>query len=146
MNRRIVGIVLAVVLGVVGTIVLVRYVQSARDDAAEPEPTATVLVVSGDVPQGATLDEVADPSRVDRGARASRRRRRPRRPRPGSIRNSWPASSCKPASSSCVPGSSSLTNWSASTCRAGLQELTDRAGPRARESAARSKPAPPSVS
>jgi pilus assembly protein CpaB len=59
MNRRIVGIALAVLLGVVGTFVLARYVQSARDDAAEPEPTATVLVVSGDIPQGASLDDVA---------------------------------------------------------------------------------------
>ena len=50
---------MAVVLGVVGTFVLARYVQSARDDAAESEPTATVLVVSGDVPQGASLDDVA---------------------------------------------------------------------------------------
>jgi pilus assembly protein CpaB len=59
MNRRIVGIVLAVLLGVVGTVVLARYVQSARDDAAEPEPTATVLVVSGNLAQGASLDDVA---------------------------------------------------------------------------------------
>jgi pilus assembly protein CpaB len=59
MNRRIVGIVLAVLLGVVGTVVLARYVQSARDDAAEPEPTATVLVVSGDLPLGASLEDVA---------------------------------------------------------------------------------------
>lgn len=59
MNRRIVGITLAVLLGVVGTFVLARYVQSARDDAAESEPTTTVLVVSGDLPQGASLDDVA---------------------------------------------------------------------------------------
>ncbi len=50
---------LAVLLGVAGTLVLARYVQSARDDAAEPEPTATVLVVSGDLAQGASLDDVA---------------------------------------------------------------------------------------
>ena len=59
MNRRIVGILLAVLLGVAGTFVLARYVQTARDDAAEPEPTATVLVVSGALPQGASLDDVA---------------------------------------------------------------------------------------
>ena len=58
MNRRLIGIVLALVLGIVGTIILVNYVQSARDDAAEPEPTTSVLVVSGELPQGATLDEV----------------------------------------------------------------------------------------
>ena len=36
MNRRLVGIVLALMLGVAGTFVLARYVQSARDDAANP--------------------------------------------------------------------------------------------------------------
>ena len=35
-----------------------RYVQSARDDAAEPEPTTSVLVVSAATRQGASLDEV----------------------------------------------------------------------------------------
>ena len=44
MNRRLIGIALALVLGIVGTIILVNYVQSARDDAAEPEPTTSVLV------------------------------------------------------------------------------------------------------
>ena len=53
MNRRIVGIALAVLLGAVGTFVLANYVQSARDEAAEPEPTATVLVVTGELlPRG----------------------------------------------------------------------------------------------
>jgi pilus assembly protein CpaB len=60
MNRRIVGVLLAVLLGVAGTFVLARYVQSARDDAAQPEPTATVLVVRSALPQGASLDDVAD--------------------------------------------------------------------------------------
>lgn len=58
MNRRIVGIALAVLLGAVGTFVLANYVQSARDEAAEPEPTADVLVVTGQVAQGASLDQV----------------------------------------------------------------------------------------
>jgi len=58
MNRRILGIILAVVLGIGGTIALVLYVQSARDDAAEPEPTETILVVQDDVAQGASLDEI----------------------------------------------------------------------------------------
>jgi pilus assembly protein CpaB len=60
MNRRIIGIVLAVVLAIGGTFALVRYVQSARDDAAEPEPTETILVVQGEVSQGASLEEVRD--------------------------------------------------------------------------------------
>jgi pilus assembly protein CpaB len=60
MNRRIIGIVLAVVLAIGGTFALVRYVQSARDDAAEPEPTETILVVQDEVSQGASLEEVRD--------------------------------------------------------------------------------------
>ena len=58
MKRRILGIVLAVVLGLAGTIALVAYVQNARDEAAEPEPTSTVLVVQSPVRQGATLAEI----------------------------------------------------------------------------------------
>lgn len=58
MKRRLFGIALALVLGIAGTIILVRYVQSARDDAAEPEARTAVLVVSGSLPQGASLDEV----------------------------------------------------------------------------------------
>jgi pilus assembly protein CpaB len=58
MNRRLIGIVLALVLGIVGTVVLVRYVQSARDDAAEPDPTTSILVVSNTLRQGASLEEV----------------------------------------------------------------------------------------
>jgi pilus assembly protein CpaB len=58
MNRRLIGIAVALVLGIVGTIILVNYVQSARDDAAEPEPTTSVLVVSDTIRQGATLDDV----------------------------------------------------------------------------------------
>jgi pilus assembly protein CpaB len=58
MNRRLIGIAVALVLGIVGTIILVNYVQSARDDAAEPEPTTSVLVISGTIRQGANLDDV----------------------------------------------------------------------------------------
>jgi pilus assembly protein CpaB len=58
MNRRLIGIAVALVLGIVGTVILVNYVQSARDDAAEPEPTTSVLVVSSALQQGATLEDV----------------------------------------------------------------------------------------
>jgi pilus assembly protein CpaB len=60
MNRRVIGIILAVVLGIGGTFALVKYVQSARDDAAEPEPTESILVVQNDVAQGAYLDVIED--------------------------------------------------------------------------------------
>ena len=58
MNRRIIGIALAVILGLAGTFALVRYVQSARDDAAEPEPTTSVVVVTKTVAQGASFDQI----------------------------------------------------------------------------------------
>lgn len=58
MNRRILGIVLALVLAVGGTFALTRYVQSARDDLAAPEPTTTILIVMQPVAQGATLAEI----------------------------------------------------------------------------------------
>lgn len=58
MNRRIVGIALAVILGLGGTFALVKYVQSARDDAAEPEPTTTVVIVTKALPQGASFSQI----------------------------------------------------------------------------------------
>jgi pilus assembly protein CpaB len=60
MKRRILGIVVAVVLGLAGTTALVLYVQDAREDAAEAEPTSTVLVVSEPVRQGTGLTELAN--------------------------------------------------------------------------------------
>jgi pilus assembly protein CpaB len=57
-NRRILGIVLALVLALAGTFMLVRYVESARDDAAAPEPTTTVLIIGEAVAQGASLAEI----------------------------------------------------------------------------------------
>ncbi len=58
MNRRIIGIALAVILGLGGTFALVRYVQSARDDAAEPEPTTSVVIVTKPLTQGASIDQI----------------------------------------------------------------------------------------
>lgn len=60
MRRRIIGIVLAVVLAVVGTLALVRYVKSAKDDAVRPEEQVQVLVVNQDIPEGASVSEVID--------------------------------------------------------------------------------------
>ena len=60
MRRRIIGIVLAVLLAVVGTLALVRYVKSAKDDAIRPEELVNVLVVKNDVRQGALISEVLD--------------------------------------------------------------------------------------
>jgi len=60
MRRRIIGIVLAVVLAVVGTLALVRYVKSAKDDAVRPEELVQVLVVEEDVREGAPVSEVLE--------------------------------------------------------------------------------------
>lgn len=59
MRRRILGIVLAVVLALVGTLALVRYVQSAKDEAIKDEEQVEVLVVQSDLRQGAPLNEVS---------------------------------------------------------------------------------------
>jgi pilus assembly protein CpaB len=52
-KRRIIGIVAAAVLALVGTISLVGYVSSAKDDAVAQETLVDVYVVDEFVPQGA---------------------------------------------------------------------------------------------
>ncbi len=64
MRRRIIGIVLAVLLAFVGTLALVRYVKSAKDDAIRPEEQVKVLIVQNDVRQGAPVSEVLDNVKV----------------------------------------------------------------------------------
>lgn len=56
--RKMVGILAAVVLGVVGVALLSSYVQSARDDIREDEELVQVFVLSETVSAGATIDEV----------------------------------------------------------------------------------------
>ena len=58
MNRKITGILLAVLLATVGTFALVAYVQSAKDEAVAGERQVDVLVVRDRIRKGATLDEV----------------------------------------------------------------------------------------
>ncbi|HEX6425206.1 MAG TPA: Flp pilus assembly protein CpaB [Acidimicrobiales bacterium] len=58
MNRKITGILLAVLLATVGTFALVAYVQSAKDEAVAGERQVDVLVVRERIRKGATLDEV----------------------------------------------------------------------------------------
>jgi pilus assembly protein CpaB len=60
MRRRLIGMLLAVVLAGVGTVALVAYVQSAKDDALAEEPQLEVYVVTKDLPQGARFREIAD--------------------------------------------------------------------------------------
>lgn len=56
-RRRIIGIVAALLLAIIGTAALVSYVQSAKEDAVADEELVDVYVVQNPVPKGA--DEAA---------------------------------------------------------------------------------------
>lgn len=58
MKRRVFGIVGAVVLAVLGTIALVAYVQSAKEDAIADQRPVDVYVVRQAIPAGASLTEI----------------------------------------------------------------------------------------
>jgi len=57
-KRRIIGIVAAIVLALVGTISLVGYVRSAKDDAVAQEALVDVYVVDAFVPKGADPETI----------------------------------------------------------------------------------------
>lgn len=59
MKRKLVGILVALVLAIVGTVSLVGYVEKAKNDAIEDDAQVEVLVVQRDIPAGATLAVVA---------------------------------------------------------------------------------------
>lgn len=58
-NRKWIGVVLSIVLAVLGTFVLIRYVQSAEARALADQETVEVLVVSDTIPEGSSVEEVA---------------------------------------------------------------------------------------
>lgn len=58
-KRRILGIVAAVLLALVGTVSLVAYVNSAKDDAVADEALVDVYVVDEFIPKGAASDIIA---------------------------------------------------------------------------------------
>jgi len=60
MNRRIIGVVAAVLLAAVGTAFLVSYVRGAEDRALAGQETVEVLVVKEEVPRGTPVDELGD--------------------------------------------------------------------------------------
>jgi len=60
MNRRIIGVVAAVLLAAVGTAFLVTYVRGAEDRALAGQETVEVLVVKEEVPRGTPVDELGD--------------------------------------------------------------------------------------
>jgi pilus assembly protein CpaB len=57
-KRRIVGIVAALILAIIGTVALVGYVQSAKDKAVAAESTVGVYVVDKLVPKGAEAETI----------------------------------------------------------------------------------------
>jgi pilus assembly protein CpaB len=65
MRRKLMGIIAAVALASVGTLVLVAYVQSARNSALAQEQMVEVLVVSKPVPKGMKGDQLAAFVEVD---------------------------------------------------------------------------------
>jgi pilus assembly protein CpaB len=60
MRRRVTGIVAALVLASLGTVMLVVYVQSARDEAVAGERMVDVLVVSDTIDKGTKAADIGD--------------------------------------------------------------------------------------
>lgn len=60
MNRRTIGIVIAAVLALLGTIILVAYVQSAKDDAVKGDNPVKVYLVTADIAQGTSIADLRD--------------------------------------------------------------------------------------
>ena len=72
MTRKMFGVVIAVVLGAIGTFVLVSYVQDAEDRAVAGERMVAVIVASDRVAAGTAaedLDRVTERERVPQKAR-----------------------------------------------------------------------------
>jgi len=57
-KRRIIGIVTALLMAIIGTVALVGYVQSAKDKAVADETLVDVYVVDKLVPKGAEPDTI----------------------------------------------------------------------------------------
>lgn len=66
MSNKVVRIAIAVVLALIGTAVLVRYVQSARDEAVAGEAIVEVLIVAQPVPRGTAGSELAPMVRTEK--------------------------------------------------------------------------------
>ena len=64
-KRRIIGIVAATVLALIGTVALVTYVRSATDDAVADEALVDVYVVDEFVPKGAEPDTITSAVSVE---------------------------------------------------------------------------------
>jgi pilus assembly protein CpaB len=66
MGRRIVGVILAVTLAAVGTLVLVLYVRGAEDRALAGEETVEVLVVNQPIARGTAAADIRGMVRTER--------------------------------------------------------------------------------
>lgn len=60
MKRQIIGIVVAIVLAVLGTLALVSYVRSAKDDAVKNQQPVDVYVVSHDIGKGTAVSDMTN--------------------------------------------------------------------------------------
>lgn len=60
MRRKIMGVVVALLLATAGTVALVAYVQSAKDEAVAGEQLVDVYVLAESVAKGASADEIRD--------------------------------------------------------------------------------------
>ncbi len=65
MNRRVLGLLLAIVLAGVATFLLIQYVTSADERARESEELVEVFVAQGDIAPGTTADAAAAQGLID---------------------------------------------------------------------------------
>ena len=65
-KRRIIGLVAATVLALIGTVAIVTYVRSATNDAVADEALVDVYVVDEFVPKGAEPDTITSAVSVER--------------------------------------------------------------------------------
>ncbi len=65
MNRRLIGLLLAIVLAGVATFLLVQYVTSADERAREDEALAEVFVATADIPAGTPVESAAAQGLID---------------------------------------------------------------------------------
>jgi pilus assembly protein CpaB len=64
-RRRIIGVLAALLLAIIGTVALVSYVQSAKEDAVADETLVDVYVVASSVPKGADAEAIKSSVKVE---------------------------------------------------------------------------------
>lgn len=72
MNRRLIGLVVAVLLAAIATVLIVNYVQTADERAREAEELTEVFVAQEDIPAGMTADEAITQGLITRDEIPSR--------------------------------------------------------------------------